>query len=128
VVVVLQEGCAGGVRGVSTTDKDIKTKEKCQLDVAATEEKEELAKTNSAEICNPFGCRCLLFICQICNFNQNRVERCLNVPLGLLLFPLVTRRKGGKKDLKKKKSITSVSFSARSWPTNLLTQLQQRFT
>jgi hypothetical protein len=28
---------------------------------------------------------------------------------------------------KKKKSMTSVSFPARSWPTNLLTQLQQRF-
>jgi hypothetical protein len=32
-----------------------------------------------------------------------------------------------RKDFKKKKSITSVSFPARSWPTNLLTQLQQRF-
>jgi hypothetical protein len=39
--VVLQEGCAGGVRGGSTTDKDTKQNE-CQLNVAATEEKEEL--------------------------------------------------------------------------------------
>jgi hypothetical protein len=97
--VVLQEGCAGGVRGESMTDKRYKTK-KYQLNVAAAEEKEEL-ETNSAEICNSFGCRCLFFICQICNFNQNRVEGCRNVPLGLLLFPLVTRRK--KKRFQKKR-------------------------
>jgi hypothetical protein len=91
VVVALQEGCAGEVRGESTTDKDtVKTWQ---------QQKKGSWETNSAEICNSFGCRCLFFICQICNFNQNRVEGYRNVPLGLFIFPLVTRRK---EDFKKK--------------------------
>jgi hypothetical protein len=102
VVVVLQEGRAGGVRGESTTDKDIKqNKTRCQVNVAAIEGKGRSLKTNSAEICNSFWRGCLFFIRQICNFNQNRVEGCRNVPLGLLLLPLITRKR--KKDFKKKK-------------------------
>jgi hypothetical protein len=85
MVVVLQEGRVGGVQDESMTNKEtVKTWQ---------QQKKRSWETNSAEIRNPFGRRCLLFICQICNFNKNRVEGCRDVPLGLLLFPLVTRRK-----------------------------------
>ena len=42
MVVVLQEGRAGGARGESTTVKDTKQNKKCQLNVAATEFRNEL--------------------------------------------------------------------------------------
>lgn len=82
------------------TDKDtVKTWE---------QQKNRSWETNSAEICNSFRCRCLFLICQICNFNQNRVEGCRNVPLGLFIFPLITRRR---KDFKKKKEYHICQFS-----------------
>jgi hypothetical protein len=81
-------------------------------------------EANPAEISNSFRLGRLFFFRQIRNLNQNRVEGCWNVPLGLLLLPLGMRGK----DLKKKKNdICQFSHKViRSWPTNLLTRLQQR--
>jgi hypothetical protein len=57
-------------------------------------------EANPAEISNSFRLGRLFFIRQNRNLNQNRVEGCWNVPLGLLLLPLGMRGK----DLKKKKN------------------------
>jgi len=100
--------CGKGERvGREASQRLIKMQQQiCQSDVATTEEKRSLV-AYPAEICNSFGFGCLFFIRQIRNLNQNRVEGCRDVPLGLSLLPLGMRRK---------KSITSVSFPARSWP------------
>ena len=50
-----------------------------QLDQAGTEEKG--LEANPAEISNSFRLRCLFFVRQTRNLNQNRVEGCRNVPL-----------------------------------------------
>jgi hypothetical protein len=91
--------------------------------VAGTEEKN--SEANPAEISNSFRLGRPFFIRQIRNLNQNRVEGCRNVPLGLLLLPLGTRGGNGLK--KKKKESHLLVFPQGHGPTNLLTRLQQRF-
>jgi hypothetical protein len=109
VVVVLQEGMGGEL--TTATTKSINW----------TWQEQKSLEANPAEISNSFRLRCLFIVRQIRNLNQNRVEGCRYVPLGLLFLPLGTAGKSVKK------RITSISFPSRSWPTNLLTRLQQRF-
>jgi hypothetical protein len=70
-----------------------------------------MSETNPTKICDPFRLGRLLFICQTSNLDQDRVEGRRNVPIRLLLLPLIYTR-GQKKGTNAKNP--SVSFPARS--------------
>ena len=59
------------------------------MSVERNEHKEESSDTDPTKISDPFRLGGLLFICQTSNLDQNRVEGWRNVPIRLLLLPLI---------------------------------------
>lgn len=88
LLLVLQEARVNGMAGESMTDE-------VSVERGQKKRKRKSSETNPTKIRDARGLRYLLFIRQTSNLNQNRVERWRNVPVGLLLLPLITR-KGGK--------------------------------
>jgi hypothetical protein len=80
-----------------------------------------MSETNPTKICDLFRLGCLLFICQTSNLDQDHVKGQRNVPIHLLLIPLIYTRGQKKGTNAKNPSISFPAWSMAHQPTDTFT-------